>query len=371
MIKASVIGASGYSGIGLTAALLSREDVEAAFLTSNTYSGRKVSDVFPFLSASSAAGRRKDVSFSLFNEDSIASSSDVVFFCLPHGESSRIIPGLLRKNPSIKIIDVGADFRFDDAAVYEEYYGPHEAADLNGKFIYGLADIFSEKIKKSQFVANPGCYPTGALLAILPLALTGALDTSFPVIIDSMSGISGAGRGLKLQNLFCEIENSARAYNAWSHRHMPEIKEKIVSAVSAFYSGAGLNTQSLAIDYPEVIFTPHVIPVSRGILTTAYLRLKPDFTLSGANKVFEEFYGGSPFVSMLKSIDECNIKNVAYSNNCHIALQTGPGPKGRIVKLVSAIDNLGKGASLQALQNMNLMFGLDASCGIQSFAPYP
>jgi Acetylglutamate semialdehyde dehydrogenase len=175
-----------------------------------------------------------------------------------------------------------------------------------------------------------------------------------------MSGISGAGRGLKLQNLFCEIENSAKAYNVWTHRHLPEIKEKIEKACKLT---------------PDVIFTPHVIPVSRGILTTVYLKLNKDSTMENIAGIYESFYSGSPFVSILNNIEDCNIKNVVYTNNCHIAFEireeNAAGSAGLMVKIVSAIDNLGKGASLQAIQNMNLMFGLEPDFGIPQYSPYP
>jgi N-acetyl-gamma-glutamyl-phosphate reductase len=364
MIKISVIGASGYSGIYLIYALSSRPDVAFSSITSQTYSNKKLSDIFPLFAKPAFKNNQvSQLTFSLFDAESVVESSDIIFFCLPHGESSKLIPEILKKNDKIKIIDVGADFRFDDLKTYEEFYGKHNCAELNPEFAYGLSDIFYDKIKNSRFVANPGCYPTGALLPILPLVFKGASDFSMPLIIDSLSGISGAGRGLKLQNLFCEAGNSVKAYNVWSHRHLPEIREKINEAF--------LNSGSISGIMPDVIFTPHIIPVIRGILTTIYMKLKTGISEKNIFDAYEEFYGDSRFVSILGDIDGCNIKNVIYSNNCHIAFEIGRNENKGIVKIVSAIDNLGKGASLQAIQNMNLMFGLSPYFGIPEYSPFP
>ncbi|MCL4427515.1 MAG: N-acetyl-gamma-glutamyl-phosphate reductase [Deltaproteobacteria bacterium] len=365
MIKVSIIGASGYSGIYLIYALSLRPDVAISTVTSQTYSGKKLSDVFPqFTKTYSKQNRISELKFESFNPDAISESSDAAFFCLPHNESSKLISDILKRDEKIKIIDVGADFRFDSLDTYEEFYGKHNAPSLNSKFIYGLSDIFYDKIKNSQFISNPGCYPTGALLPILPLVFKGAVDFSVPVIIDSLSGVSGAGRGIKLQNLFCEVENSVKAYNVWSHRHLPEIKEKIENA---FLNSGGKPDN----DKPYILFTPHVIPVSRGILTTIYIKLNKGISEENIAGIYNEFYGNSPFISILNNIEDCNIKNVVYSNNCHIAFEADKKQNRGMVKIVSAIDNLGKGASLQAIQNMNLMFGLKSDYGIPEYSPFP
>lgn len=363
MINVSVAGASGYSGIYLTYALSLRQDVSLSCITSKSFSGKKLSEVFPlFAKPPSKKNSISNLSFSIYDEDIISSSSDVVFFCLPHGESSKLVPGILKKNNKIKIIDIGADYRFDDLEIYEEFYGKHNSSnELNSRFVYGLGDIFYEKIKNSRLVANPGCYPTGALLPLLPLVSKDVVDLNSPVIIDALSGISGAGRGLKLPNLFCEVENSVKAYNVWSHRHMPEIKEKINAVFLADNKmGEGV--------LPTVLFTPHVIPVVRGILTTIYLKLKNDIPKEGIFNIYNDFYKDSPFVSVLENVQNCDIKNVIYSNNCHIAFEKG---NDGFIKIFSAIDNLGKGASLQAIQNMNLMFNLEADFGIGYYSPFP
>ncbi|MHB8231639.1 MAG: N-acetyl-gamma-glutamyl-phosphate reductase [bacterium] len=370
MINVSVVGASGYSGIYLIYALSLRNDISVSFITSQSFSGKKLSDVFPLFAKFAKTGLKKNsvsnLQFSLFDPDAVSGSTDVVFFCLPHGESSKLIPDILKKNSGIKIIDVGADFRFDSLETYEEFYGQHHSSELNSRFVYGLSDIFYDKIKNSQFVANPGCYPTGALLPILPLVFKDAVDFAFPVIIDSLSGFSGAGRGVKLPNLFCEVENSVKAYNVWSHRHLPEIKEKV--------NGAFLNSGNSSDIMPNIIFTPHVIPVTRGILTTIYIKLKDGIfkdSEDGISGIYKDFYNNSPFVSILENIEDCNIKNVIYSNNCHIAFEAGKNENKGTVKIISAIDNLGKGASLQAVQNMNLMFNLEPDFGIPNYSPFP
>ncbi|MDA8053365.1 MAG: N-acetyl-gamma-glutamyl-phosphate reductase [Deltaproteobacteria bacterium] len=369
MIKVSVIGASGYSGIYLIHALSLRQDVFISFITSQSFAGKKLSEAFPlFIKPAFKKNPISNLLFSAYDEDIISSSSDIVFFCLPHGESSKLISNILKKNNRVKIVDIGADFRFDDLKIYEEFYEKHNFADLNSKFIYGLSDVFYEKIKNSQFVANPGCYPTGALLPLLPLFFKDAVDLKNPVIIDALSGISGDGRGLKLSNLFCEVENSVKAYNIWSHRHMPEIKEKITAA---FLANNKNNKYKDGIS-PKVLFTPHRIPVARGILTTIYLKLKDGISEGEIFTLYNDFYGDSPFISILESVQNCDIKNVIYSNNCHIAFESGKnkGEEG-FLKIFSVIDNLGKGASLQAVQNMNLMFNLEPDFGITGYSPFP
>ncbi|MHB1663781.1 MAG: N-acetyl-gamma-glutamyl-phosphate reductase [bacterium] len=383
MIKVSIAGASGYSGIYLAYALLSRKDVELIHITSQSNAGKLITDVFPSFNKFSA---KKSVIFEKLDEEQIASSSDVVFLCLPHGKSSPIVSSILKHNPSIKIIDIGADFRFDKLENYELNYEKHAAPDLNKYFIYGLADIYEDKIKGSQFVSNPGCYPTGALLPLLPLIKAGIINYDYPVIIDSKSGISGAGKSINLAYQFCEAQNSVRAYNIWKHRHLPEIKEKVYNEIflpkTEFEFGAGSKIKPLSLQnkyskpkslslqdkYPDVIFTPHVIPVIRGILTTIYVKLN-----SGVideikiEDIYNNFYKNNPFVVLLKNGILPDIKNVIYSNNCHIAFSKN----NNYLILVSAIDNLGKGASLQAIQNMNLMFGLSAGYEMQDFTPYP
>lgn len=381
MIKVSILGASGYSGIYLVHALSSRKDVELIHITSQSNAGKPISEVFPSFNKFSA---RKPVIFEKLDEEQIASSSDVVFLCLPHGKSSLIISAILKFNPSIKIIDIGADFRFDKLENYELNYEKHAAPDLNKYFVYGLADIYEDRIRGSQFVSNPGCYPTGALLPLLPLIKAGIINYDYPVIIDSKSGISGAGKSINLAYQFCEAQNSVRAYNIWKHRHLPEIKEKIYNEIflTDTETGSGSETRSLSLPnkyymsellslsdkYPDVIFTPHIIPVIRGILTTIYIKLNS--SIIDNNKIediYNNFYKNNPFVVLLENGILPDIKNVIYSNNCHIAFSKN----NNYLILVSAIDNLGKGASLQAIQNMNLMFGLSADYEMQDFTPYP
>jgi N-acetyl-gamma-glutamyl-phosphate reductase len=341
MIKASIVGASGYSGVYLTYALSSRKDVVIQHITSNKYAGKSIKEVFPsFYKASSLV-------FEKYDKNEISASSDVVFLSLPHGESSKLVSGLIKKNKNLRLIDIGADFRFDNINEYEEIYGKHGLPDFNDQFVYGLADIYQDKIKKSKYVANPGCYPTGALIPLLPLFTKKIVDLSSPIIIDSKSGLSGAGRSLSLSKLFCEAENSVRAYSVWTHRHLPEIKEKINNA--------------------EIIFTPHIIPVARGILTTIYIKLKGGVTEKKIADIYSEIFDNNPFVSILENDLLPDIKNVIYSNNCHISCKKN---KNYLI-LISAIDNLGKGASLQAIQNMNLMFGLKPNFGINDYTPYP
>jgi N-acetyl-gamma-glutamyl-phosphate reductase len=373
MIKVSIVGASGYSGIYLVHALSLRKDVELIHITSQSNAGKSISEVFPSFNKIS---KTKLINFEKLDEQQIASSSDVVFLCLPHGKSSLIISAILKFNPSIKIIDIGADFRFDKLENYELNYEKHAAPDLNKYFVYGLADIYEDKIKGSQFVSNPGCYPTGALLPLLPLVKAGIINYDYPVIIDSKSGISGAGKSINLAYQFCEAQNSVRAYNIWKHRHLPEIKEKVYNEIFLpeiefeSKSEPKLKPESLSLSdkYPDVIFTPHIIPVIRGILTTIYVKLNSGIIDNNKiEDIYNNFYKNNPFVVLLKNGILPDIKNVIYSNNCHIAFSKN----NNYLILVSAIDNLGKGASLQAIQNMNLMFGLSADYEMQDFTPYP
>jgi N-acetyl-gamma-glutamyl-phosphate reductase len=367
MIKVSIVGASGYSGIYLAYALLSRKDVELVHITSQSNAGKELADVFP--SFNKLNGCSSLINFEKLDEKLIASSSDVVFLCLPHGKSSLIASSILKLNPLIKIIDIGADFRFDSLENYELNYEKHAAPELNKYFVYGLADVYEDKIKGAQFVSNPGCYPTCALLPLLPLVKAGIINYSSPVIIDSKSGISGAGRSsANISNLFCEAQNSVRAYNLWKHRHLPEIKEKICSEIllcgHKYGDDKPVNDEAIT----EIIFTPHIIPVIRGILTTIYIKLNNSAVSENAiEDIYNNFYKGSPFVVLLKNGILPDIKNVIYSNICHISFSKN----GAYLILVSAIDNLGKGASLQAVQNMNLMFGLPADYEIRNFTPYP
>lgn len=367
MIKASIVGASGYSGIYLTYALSSRKDVVIQHIVSNSNAGKSIKEVFPsFYKASPLV-------FEKYDEDEVSSSIDVVFLCLPHGESSKLVSGLIKNNNNIRVIDIGADFRFDNIDEYEKSYGKHSLPDLNNQFVYGLADIYPDNIKKSKYVANPGCYPAGALIPLLPLFIRKIVDLNLPVIIDSKSGISGAGKSLTLSKLFCEAENSVRAYSVWTHRHLPEIAEKINNTESAVIN-LQLNKGENKILHEkkinnniEIIFTPHMIPVTRGILTTIYLKLKGGVTENKIADIYSEFFDNNPFVSILERTLLPDIKNVIYSNNCHISYKKN---KDYLI-LISAIDNLGKGASLQAVQNMNLMFGLEQNFGINDYTPYP
>jgi N-acetyl-gamma-glutamyl-phosphate reductase len=398
MIRVSIVGASGYSGIYLAYTLLLRKDVELVHITSQSNAGKDISEVFP--SFNKMNGGRCSIDFEKLDEKLIASSSDVVFLCLPHGKSSSIASSILKLNPLIKIIDIGADFRFDRLENYELNYEKHAAPDLNKYFVYGLADVYEAQIKGVQFVSNPGCYPTGALLPLLPLIKAGIINYNSPVIIDSKSGISGAGRSsANISNLFCEAQNSVRAYNLWKHRHLPEIKEKIYNEIllcehksargkseserssmydePAYPHKRGAESAEVQRRYehthmdgyePEIIFTPHVIPVIRGILTTIYIKLNSSAVSENAiEDIYNNFYKNSPFVVLLKNGILPDIKNVIYSNVCHISFSKN----GSYLILVSAIDNLGKGASLQAVQNMNLMFGLPADYEIRDFTPYP
>lgn len=344
-VKTAIVGASGYSGMELLRLLLGHPGVELAAATSRQEAGKAIADVFPRFRGAAGA----ELAFIEPDPDAIAATgAQAAFLALPHGVAAGIARALLERG--LRVIDLSADFRLRDAAVYQEFYGhAHPAPDLLAEAVYGLPEIRAEEIKAARLVASPGCYPTSILLPLLPLLREKLLDTT-TIVANSMSGVSGAGRKADVSLLFCECNESARAYGIPKHRHLSEIEQELAIA-------AGENV--------TVSFIPHLIPVNSGIVTTTTARLREGVSPEAVGKAFETAYAGQHFVRLLGQGGCADTKNVSRTNFIDIGWHHDPRT-GRVI-LTSAEDNLGKGAGGQALQSFNLMFGLSATDGLQNF----
>ena len=346
-IKAGVLGASGYTGAEAMRLLLRHPNVEMTLLTADRKAGQPVEDVYPHLGG---YGLPDMVGV----EEADWSAVDAVFCGLPHGTTQEIIAGL---PSSVKVIDLSADFRIEDPATYEQWYGhPHQALDLQKDAVYGLTELNREKIAGSRLVACPCCYPTAVLLALVPLVSAGLIDAD-DLVIDAKSGITGAGRGLKQNTLFSEAGEGLSPYAIASHRHAPEIEQEVAKA-------AGRKAADIRVN-----FVPHLIPMSRGELITAHVRLAPGKTVQDLRAEIAKSYAGEPFVRLLKEGAVPQTQMVRGSNNCVINV-FADRIKGRAT-VIAAIDNLVKGSSGQAVQNMNLMFGLEETLGLEQAPLFP
>ena len=335
MIKVGVYGATGYTGFELLKILLRHPDVELVFITSETYKGKKFSQVFPC-----------DIDMELV-ESSLADPTtvDCVFTCLPHTTAMQTIARIYR--PGIKIIDLSADFRFEDPTVYQRWYGTsHLAPELLAKSVYGLPELFRSRIAGAEIVGNPGCYPTSVILAAAPLVARGLLDRTAEIVADSKSGVSGAGRKADLAYSYCEVNENFMAYNIGrKHRHVGEM-ESVLGAL------CGENVR--------VLFTPHLGPWTRGIESTLYLHA--DFPPEKIREAYLEAYRDEPFVRVLPEGVSAGLARVRDNNLCVIGIHSVPESAYTVV--TSAIDNLIKGASGQAVQNFNILYGLDETTGL-------
>ncbi|MDN5343946.1 MAG: N-acetyl-gamma-glutamyl-phosphate reductase [Clostridia bacterium] len=332
MIKAGIIGATGYTGAELVRILARHPEVELVALTSRTYAGEDIASVYPALTGYAA------LPCADLTPEEVLARCQVVFIALPHGHAVPVAARAAAKG--VKVIDLGADLRFRDAKTYEEWYRvPHHDPELAARAVYGLPEIHREAIRGAAVVANPGCYPTSAILGLAPLLKGGYIDPA-TIIIDAKSGVSGAGREAKVTSLFVECNENINPYAVAGHRHTPEIEQEL---------GA------LAGTAVKVSFTPHLLPISRGILSTIYASLARPVTEAALRQVYQDFYTGEPFVHLLPPGRWPHTRWVYGSNNCHLNLALD-GRTGRVV-VASAIDNLTKGASGQAVQNLNLMYG--------------
>ena len=339
MIRVSVLGATGYAGVELVRILCSHKDVEIKYLVSKSFAGQKLSEVYPNF--------RGAFDFELcdLSEDKIASESDVVFTALPHGASKEIIPSLFNKG--VKIIDLSGDFRYDDIKVYEKWYGePHSSPELLEKAVYGLCELHRDKIKNASLIGNPGCYTTCSILGAAPLLKNGIIDED-SVIIDAKSGVTGAGRSTSLDNSFCECTENMKAYKIATHRHTSEIEQEL---------------SKFAKKDIMVSFTPHLIPLKRGILATIYANLTKDVSDEDIYNMYKEFYKDEQFVRIYEPGKLPETNHVAGSNFVDIGFKVDKRLKRVII--TSAIDNIVKGAAGQAVQNMNIMFGFNENEGL-------
>ncbi|MBI5215595.1 MAG: N-acetyl-gamma-glutamyl-phosphate reductase [Ignavibacteriae bacterium] len=333
-INVSIIGASGYSGGELLRLLSSRNDICINHVTAHTSIGKQVEDVFPQLAG------RVELEFESF-EAGRNGDSDVVFIALPSGEAMNIVP-LLKSGE--RIIDLGGDFRLSSAEVYEQFYRHHHTSShLLTQAVYGLPELNKELIAQARLVANPGCYPTSAILALLP-ALRSNLVASTGIVINSLSGTSGAGKSASLEMSFSEINENIRAYKIGTHQHIPEIEQALSQA-----SGKTVS----------VSFVPHLVPMTRGIYTTIHADLQQSIDEQDLFALYKEYYARAPFVRIKQHIPQ--IKDVAYTNFCDIGFVIEKRTKKLII--ISVLDNLLKGAAGQAMQNMNIMFGLPETEG--------
>ena len=346
MIKVGIIGATGYAGGELVRLLLGHKEAEIEWYGSRSYVDQKYAKVYQNMFQLVDDRCLDD------NMEEMAKQVDVIFTATPQGLCASLVnDDILNK---VKVIDLSADFRIKDAAVYEEWYGiEHKAKQYLDEAVYGLCEINREAVKKARLVAYPGCYPTCSILSIYPLLKEGLIDPS-TVIIDAKSGTSGAGRGAKVDNLFCEVNENIKAYGVATHRHTPEIEQEL----------------SLAAGEPVTIsFTPHLVPMQRGILVTAYASLKREVTWEEVKAVYDRYYDKERFVRVLDQ-DVCpQTRWVEGSNYVDVGFKIDPRTK-RII-MMGAMDNLVKGAAGQAVQNMNLVFGLDEAEGLRMAPLFP
>ncbi|WP_298272845.1 N-acetyl-gamma-glutamyl-phosphate reductase [Geobacter sp.] len=346
MLKVAVVGASGYTGVELLRLLHSHPEVAVTCITSEQSAGKPVADVFPTL--------RKRYGQILENLEPVrvADKADFIFTALPHKAAMEVVPTFLRLGK--RIVDLSADYRFHDAAVYEEWYEPHMNPELLSEAVYGLPEVRRDRIVGARLVGNPGCYPTSVILALQPLLRNGLIDPA-TIIADSKSGVSGAGRGAKVDNLYCEVNEGFKAYGVGGvHRHTPEIEQEL-----SLLAGAKVT----------ISFTPHLVPMDRGILSTVYARLTTAKSGAELAALFADYYGGEQFVRMLPSGSYPSTAHVRGANFCDLGVAVD-GRTGRVI-VVSAIDNLVKGAAGQAVQNMNIMCGFPEGLGLEGLPFFP
>ncbi len=337
MIKVGIVGATGYTGVELLRLLVLHPQAEIIVVTSNSEQGKRVDEVFP--------GLRGHCSLTFdVHETEKLSDCQLVFFATPHATAMKYVPALLEQN--IQVIDLSADFRLKDAALWKDWYKQeHSCPDLLDIAVYGLPELNRDLIKKARLVANPGCYPTAIALALLPAIASGNINLG-NIIADAKSGVSGAGRGAVLGALHAEVSESFKAYNAAGHRHWPEIVQSL--------------NQAATDGHVNITFVPHLVPMNRGILATIYVQPLSEQDWQNA---YESFYRDEPFVDVLPAGSHPETRSVRGTNHCQLAMHKSNSTEPFLV-LISVIDNLVKGAAGQAVQNMNLMFGFDESSGL-------
>ncbi|MDO8886345.1 N-acetyl-gamma-glutamyl-phosphate reductase [Candidatus Oleimmundimicrobium sp.] len=347
MINVGIIGASGYTGAELLRLLTNHSEVKISYVTANKYAGQKVSALYPNFYGIC------DLMFEKFDSDIAKKKAEVFFVALPHGTSMNVVPELLGENR--KVIDLSGDFRFPKKDVYESWYKmPHKHPELLGSAVYGLCEINREKIKGSDFISNPGCFPTGSILAVAPLLKEEIISES-DIIIDALTGVSGAGRSANKETHYCSCDENVNSYKVGgTHQHIPETEQEM---------------SKISNKEVKLTFTPHLASFSRGIYSTIYCKLKKDISTEELLKTYNDFYKNHYFIKILPKGVYPEIKSVAGSNFCQIGLEVDERT-GRVI-VISAIDNLVKGASGQAIQNMNLMCGFDEKEGLKAVGLVP
>lgn len=345
MVRAIIFGATGYTGVELVRILSSHGSAVVVGGSSRQWAGEKAGKAFPFIDG--------DRDFPLFTIDELKSKpeADVAFLALPHGESAAVIRPLLESG--LKVIDLSADCRLHEPEVYAKWYGPHKDREILEKAVYGLPEIHRDAIVEADLVANPGCYPTSVILGAAALIGREEVDTT-NIVVDSKSGISGAGRGAKLSTSFCESGEGFKPYGVLGHRHIPEMEQEL---------------GSLAGETVRVRFTPHLIPVVRGMVSTIYCRARGDVSGESLREECERRYRDEPFVRVLPEGSFPDTAHVRGSNGCHLSVDVDQ--RTGWVVAISALDNLVKGASGEAVQNMNLMMGLDETTGLDNLPIFP
>ncbi len=345
MIRAVVFGVTGYTGIELVRILSRHPELKIVGGSSQSWSGKMAGEVFPFIYG--------DNDFRLSPLEQVKSNikADVAFLALPHGESAGVVRPLLEAG--VKVVDLSADMRLYDPNVYAKWYGKHKDPELLERVVYGIPEIHRELLRSADLVANPGCYPTTVILGVAPFLKSSQVDTSCPVA-DSKSGVSGAGRGAKLNTSFCETAEGFRPYGVIGHRHIPEMEQEL---------------SNLAGRTVKVRFTPHLVPASRGMVSTIYLPLRSQISSKDLRDLFTEFYLGEPFIRVLPAGVYPDTAMVRGSNQCHISIEVDE--RTQWVVTTVAIDNLVKGASGQAVQSMNLMLGIEETTGLTALPMFP
>lgn len=336
-MRVALLGATGYTGIELLRLLANHPRAEVVLATSERYVGRPLEELLPGL----GLGLR------LERLDPERVEAEAALLCLPHGRSQEVVPCLLRRG--VRVVDLSADFRLD-ASEYARWYGPHRCPELLTEAVYGLPELYRERIRGARLVANPGCYPTAVILGLAPLCAHRLIEPE--VIVDAKSGASGAGRQPRQDLHFCEVNEDLRAYALQGHRHLPEMERHL---------------SELAGQPVAVRFVPHLVPMSRGILATCYARLRAPWDEGRLRALFEEFYREEPFVRVLPPGRSPRTLEVRATNRCHIGLSVRDGG----VVVLAAVDNLVKGASGQAVQNLNLMFDVPEAWGLQGGSLLP
>jgi len=345
-IKVAVLGASGYSGIEAVRILAGHPMLEPGVLTSEHYAGREVADVYRHLAGIDLPP------FEELRPDLIKGRTEAVLSCLPERVGAPLVAQMIADG--LRVVDFSADFRLREPAAYRATYGAdHPAPAMLRQAVYGLTEFHRHELREARLVANPGCYPTGALLGLLPLIKRDLIDPSW-IAIDSKSGTTGARRAAQIEQLFAEVNENFRPYKVGSHRHTPEIEQEI---------GIALGREV------AVLFVPHLLPVTRGILTSIFTRPRSGTTEADVRAAYEASFAKSQFVRILKSGELPELRNVRATNFCEIAFVLDR--RTQTLCVLTAIDNLGKGAAGQAVQNLNLMLGLDETAGLTAKAPVP